>query len=311
MSASQRTRLWGWVLSLVVLSTMPISAAAADPGGARDSSVLNLLTQQHEDSASVLAKLAQADVVYLGETHDRPDDHQAQLEIIQALYRVRPALAIGMEMFQRPYQSVLDRYLKRALTETELQDQTQYAKRWGYNWDFYAPILRFAKVNQLPVIALNTPTEVTRKTARTGLESLTLADRRFIPPLSAIEVGPEAYRERLQTIYTESHHGQGAGTNFQRFFEAQVLWDETMAERIAYRLQQKPKTLVVVLVGQGHILYGDGIPARVARRLQGSRSRPLFTQVSLLLNAETPPVFRSRPGADYIWYTHKQPEPLE
>jgi uncharacterized iron-regulated protein len=307
MSANQRTRLWGWVLGLVLLSAMPISAAAAAPDGARDSSVLNLLTQQHEALASVLSKLAQADVVYLGETHDRPGDHQAQLEIIQGLHSLRPTLMIGMEMFQRPYQSVLDRYLKGALTETELQEQSQYAKRWGYNWDFYAPILRFAQANQMPVIALNTPTEITRKTARTGLGSLTLAERRFIPPLSAIVVGPEAYRERLQKTYinSHSHHRQGVSTDVERFFEAQVLWDETMAERIAQTLQQKPKALVVVLVGQGHILYGDGIPARVARRMQGSRSRPSFTQISLLLNAEIPPTLYNCPGADYIWYTRK------
>jgi uncharacterized iron-regulated protein len=247
--------------------------------------------------------LAQADVIYLGETHDRPDDHQAQLEMIQALHRLRPTLTIGMEMFQRPYQSVLDRYLAGVLTEAELQDQTQYAKRWGYNWEFYAPILQFAKANKLPVIALNTPTEVTRKTARTGLESLTLADRRFIPPLSAIVLGPDAYRDRLQKTYAESHHGQGTSINVERFFQAQVLWDETMAERIAQTLQQRPKMLVVVLVGQGHILYGDGIPARVARRVQGARLRRSFTQTSLLLNVKEPDSLGDRPVADYVWYT--------
>jgi uncharacterized iron-regulated protein len=302
------TQLWTWVLGLVLLCAVPVSAASPDPDAVLKGSVFNLQRRQDEALTSVLPKLAQADVVYLGETHDRPEDHQAQLALIQALHRLRPTLAISMEMFQRPYQSVLDRYMDGTLTENELQAQTQYAKRWGYNWDFYAPILRFAKANRLPVIALNTPTEVTRKTARTGLESLTLAERRFIPPLSAIVLGPNSYRDRLQKIYAESHHGQSTSVNLERFFQAQVLWDETMAERIAQTLQQQPKALVIVLVGQGHLLYGDGIPARVARRMQGARSRPSLTQISLLLNAQTSDYLDDRPSADYIWHTHALPE---
>lgn len=198
-------------------------------------------------------------------------------------------------MFQRPYQSVLNRYLTGALTEAVLQDQSQYQKRWGNSWEFYAPILRFAKANGLPVIALNTPTEVTRKVSRSGLESLTWADRRFIPSRSTIVLGSNSYRDRLQQSYAEMHHGNGS---FERFFEAQVLWDETMADRIAETLQQ-PGTLVVVLVGQGHITYGDGIPARVYRRMQAARSQPL-QQFSLLLSADSE-TRGDRQIADYLW----------
>lgn len=296
----QTAQVWMWLLGIFLFCTVP-TAAAADASREVTVSAFNLLQQQQENPTAVLRKLARADVVYLGETHDRPADHQAQLEIIQALHHLRPKLAIGMEMFQRPYQSALNRYLNGTLTEAELQDQSQYAKRWGYNWDFYAPILRFAKDSKLPVIALNTPTEITRKTSRTGLDSLTLADQRFIPPLSAIVLEPDAYRERIQKIYAESHHGKSVSINVERFFQAQVLWDETMAERVAQTLQQQPKTLVVVLVGQGHITYGDGIPARVARRMQAARSRSQFTQISLLLNADEPESQRDRSIADYIW----------
>ncbi|MCL6433690.1 MAG: ChaN family lipoprotein, partial [Leptolyngbyaceae cyanobacterium HOT.MB2.61] len=150
----------------------------------------------------------------------------------------------------------------------------------------------------LPVIALNTPTEVTRKVARSGLESLTLAEKRFIPPISAIALGPASYRQRLRQIYDDIHHGKTSQANFERFFQAQVLWDETMAERIARSLQQEPKRLVVVLVGQGHVIYGEGIPSRVARRV------PKVSQVSILLNPSEE--FQSQQDkaiADYFWFT--------
>jgi uncharacterized iron-regulated protein len=47
----------------------------------------------------VLPELRQAGVIYLGETHDRAADHQAQLALIQALYAQHGDLAIGLEMF--------------------------------------------------------------------------------------------------------------------------------------------------------------------------------------------------------------------
>jgi uncharacterized iron-regulated protein len=305
MTINQTTQFWTCLLGIFLFWAVPTSTMSLNANGEAMASAFNLFQQQPENPTTVLQKLSQADVVYLGETHDRLADHQAQLEIIRALHRLRPKLAIGMEMFQRPYQSVLDRYLDNRLTEAELQDQSQYAKRWGYDWTFYAPILRFAQANKLPVIALNTPTEVTRKTSRTGLESLALPERRFIPPASAIVLEPEAYRERIQKIYAESHHGS-VSINAERFFQAQVLWDETMAERIAQTLQQQPKTLVVVLVGQGHIIYGDGIPARVARRMQAKQSP--FTQISLLLNTDEPEIQRDRQSADYIWHYRVLPE---
>ena len=61
--------------------------------------------------AEITAVLSDANVIYLGEQHDRHSDRQKQLEIIQALYRRNPQLAIGLEMFQRPYQQYLDAYI--------------------------------------------------------------------------------------------------------------------------------------------------------------------------------------------------------
>ena len=261
--------------------------------------------QQVESAAIVLQDLAKAEVVYLAETHDRPEDHQAQLYILQELHRLRPNLAIALEMFQRPYQPAIDRYLAGDLSEMELQSETQYQKRWGYPWEFYIPILRFAKQKKLPVVALNTPTEITRKVSRTGLDSLTLAEQQWIPPKSAIRLEPPAYRDRIRQIYDEIHAGSGNSANFEKFFLAQVLWDETMADRIASTLQKRPDTLIVVLVGQGHVLYGDGIPNRVARRAgtNGFLRRPL-QQRSLLLNPSQD--IQKQAGsaiADYFWNT--------
>jgi len=247
-------------------------------------------------SQVILDKLSQAQIIYLGERHSNPDDHRAQLIIIKALYRRNPQLAIAFEMFQRPYQGVLNEYGQGLIEESELRQSSEYDERWGYDWEFYAPILRFAQAKQLPLIALNTPTEITRKVARQGLSSLDESDRQWIPPLSEIKTDDPAYRAYLLPFF-ESHGGQGHSRGFERFVEAQVLWDETMAEAIAQFVRRHPQRQVIVLVGQGHILYGYGIPSRVRRRLEEIQQRSLIFEAV----AEQ----GDRLAADYVWITRK------
>ncbi len=223
------------------------------------------------------------DVIYLGENHDSLAIHQQQLEIISQLQQNAVGsgeLAIALEMFQDPFQPILDRYLKRTITEQQLREQTEYDARWGFDWEFYAPILRFAQVHQIPLIALNTPEEITQKVAKLGIESLEGSDFRYIPPLEEIKLDNAEYRQRLEDIYQQHvEEGQGNSSDANNFFAAQVLWDETMAKAIAVYLQNHPRSQIVVLVGKAHIMFDYAIPNRVARRI----SSPSFTQRSFLL----------------------------
>jgi uncharacterized iron-regulated protein len=258
----------------------------------------------------VLDALAQAQVIYLGETHDRPIDHEAELEILQLLHNRQSNLMIALEMFQKPYQASLDQYLAGRLTEADLLAQTEYPQRWGFNWDFYAPILRFAKANRIPLLAVNTPSEVTRKVSRTGLKSLTVEELSWIPPLSELDVSSADYRQRLEEAYQSFHQAHGNSSGFEGFFQAQILWDETMAEAIAQYWLQHPNRKIVMLVGQGHVLYGDGIPNRVKRRL---KAIPDWRQQTVLLNPsrelQSLQSLQSRQVTDACWFTVKPTDP--
>lgn len=259
------------------------------------------LAQQTLTRQEVQQHLAPANVVYLGETHDSPEDHLAQLQIIQELHRLNPKIAIAMEMFQRPYQGALDDYLAGNIAEAQLVAATEYERRWGFPWDLYAPILRFAKENRLPVLALNTPSEVTRQVSRAGLESLTPEQRQHIPPISEIRTGSAEYRQMaLESFQMHQRAGYGSSADSERFFLAQVLWDETMAEKIAQFLAANPDYQVVALAGQAHIVCGYGIPSRVARRMNSAN----FLQRLVLLNPDPELSCRTdKPVADFFWLT--------
>ncbi|BAZ45514.1 hypothetical protein NIES4102_25380 [Chondrocystis sp. NIES-4102] len=236
---------------------------------------------QSSNEQKLIKQLQNHQIIYLGERHDNIEHHKAQLKIITQLHHQQKqskTTAIALEMFQRQFQPVLDNYLAGKISETQLREQTEFDSRWGFNWEFYAPILRFAQANQIPLIALNTPTEITFKVAKDGLNSLKGKDLKYIPPINTIKLDNQAYRQQLQSIYqqhADSDHGNS--DNFDNFFAAQVLWEETMAEAIASYYQTQPQAQIIVLVGLGHI-HDYGIPSRVARRINqpSLRQRRIF-----------------------------------
>jgi len=214
----------------------------------------------------IVATSADRRVVFVGELHDRYEHHMNQLEIIKGLHRQNPKLAIGMEFFQQPFQEHLDAYVAGEIDEREMLLRTEYYDRWKYDFRLYAPILRYARDNAIPVIALNVPKELTEKVGRLGFDGLDEASRALLP--QDIDRSNERYRSRIKEVYEQ--HPVRDGGDFDKFFEAQLLWDEGMAERAADYLSQNPDMRMVILAGQGHIAYRDGIPNRLARRIEAT-----------------------------------------
>lgn len=309
-------------IALLLIGTLAILHPQRDPIAAKsvlanEAIVKEVASSPMGDSSNVpssetiLKELAKANVIYLGETHDNPADHAAKLEIIQQMAKTQK-IAIAMEMFQRPYQSVLDEYLRGNISEAELIEQTEYQTRWGFPWEFYAPILRFAQENQIPVLALNVPNEITRQVARQGLESVTEEQKKFIPPFSEIRTDNSEYRQLIREVYDAIHQNHGSSDNFENFFLAQVLWDETMAEAIANFHQANPDYQIIVLAGKGHVVYGYGIPSRVLRRVTEQHTEPNtetnnrnpFQHRSVLLSPIPELEWdTNKPIADFVWPT--------
>jgi len=210
----------------------------------------------------VIRQVADKKIIYVGETHDRYSHHLIQLEIIQALHGMGKNVAIGMEMFQRPFQKALDDYLSGRIDERAFLKNSEYFKRWNFDYNLYRPILQFARAEKIPVVALNIQREITQKVGRSGLDSLSEEEKRLIP--SRMDFSDATYRERLKKVFQD--HSSFQVKNFDFFLQAQILWDETMAESIDLFLKKNPDLQMVVLVGTGHLAYGSGIPKRGASR---------------------------------------------
>ena len=86
-----------------------------------------------------------------------------------------------MEMFQRPFQQVLDNYVGGKISERTFLKRSEYFKQWGFDYNLYKPILDFARAERIPVIALNQRREIVDKVAKNGLDSLSEEEKKDIP----------------------------------------------------------------------------------------------------------------------------------
>ncbi len=171
--------MWYFRLSAFVVTAMLMSGACAGPesapphatsaqSGAQAGStqapdpgtrVLDLGALS--DMSDLLDRIADRRVVFVGESHDRYEDHLNQLAVIEGLHARGKSLAIGMEFFQQPYQAAIDAYVAGEIDEAEFLRRTEYFDRWRFDYRLYRPILRFAREHGIPVIALNLEAELT------------------------------------------------------------------------------------------------------------------------------------------------------
>ena len=120
-----------------------------------------------------------ADVVYVGETHDDPADHQYELELIRGLLKRKMKFAIGWEMFDETQQGAIDAWASHAISLKEMLAKTEFQKHWGIYSPVYEQILQIAENANVTNLALNAPSELARKIARG--EPFTAKERAMMP----------------------------------------------------------------------------------------------------------------------------------
>jgi uncharacterized iron-regulated protein len=234
-------------------------------------------------------------VVYVGERHDEPLDHGVQYAILKELHRYEPSMAIGMEMFQVPFQESLDKWSAGLIDEIVLRRETEYDERWGFDFGLYRPILEYARSRGIEVVALNAPRELTLAVARDGLASLSPEQAAQLPEL---DLHDEQHRALFETEFDAADHA--AQDAVDQYYAAQVLWDETMGSRVAATLTQPAgPAKMIVFAGRVHVKLGLGIPQRAAKRGAAPYVVVLpVTESELEEELQLPPEQRA---ADYYW----------
>jgi uncharacterized iron-regulated protein len=216
-------------------------------------------------------KLAASRVVCVGEEHPNPHSHWVQLEVVRHLAQTWPKFALGMEMFQRPFQGVLDDFAAKRIDDVALRSRTGWEDRWGYDYKLYGPIFTTAVDAHGSLIALNAPKELTKKVVHHGLEGLAPDERSQVPELDLNDKIHRAWFDALMEDMggaaahsKKSESGEDA-PSADRVYMVQVIWDETMADTTAKWLGSHAGARVVILAGNGHC-HDHAIVRRLQRR---------------------------------------------
>lgn len=284
--------LWGCMGSM----TVPTKKGVSLSGGYRVGDIVDTHSGRPISRDLLFRELSSVQIVYVGETHISTEDHRVQEEIITRLHTGNASLAVGMEMFSRESQPILDRFSSGIITDEVFLQEVNWDEMWGYPFRLYRPILMFAREKRIPILGLNAPREIVRKIAVNGLQSLTLVERERVA--QDFHLDDPIHREYVRSQYAQ--HMRGSISDFDTFFEAQLAWEETMAETLAQRLlSTSGSEQIVVLVGKGHVSHRVGLPKLVARRITHTYKTvvpvPLDYRDSIVDSAK----------ADYVWVTEK------
>ncbi|MFA5516232.1 MAG: ChaN family lipoprotein [Desulfuromonadales bacterium] len=214
--------------------------------------------------------LGTARIVFVGELHDRPGHHRAQLQVIQGLQATGRPVAIGLEMARQEAQEALDQWVGGRMGEQKFR--RIFEEGWGM-WEQYQEILQYARKNRIPLVALNVSRDITQQVAQEGFDSLSAEQSQALPGVTCT-IDPE-YRDFIRrTLGNHAHDG----AQFENFCEAQMVWDTVMARNIVHYLGDHPETTMVVLAGSGHA-WKYGIPEQVRRQGGEFPSRVLLPEI--------------------------------
>ncbi len=232
----------------------------------------------------LLASLAKRPVVLLGETHDNAEHHRWQLQMLAALHGYKPHLIIGFETFPRRVQPALNQWVNGELHVEAFLKAVEWREVSGYDPALYLPLFHFARQNRVPMVALNVDRELVSRVRRQGWASIPADER---AGLSDPAPPSKAYQESLARVFADEHAREANDTakeeqqaetapaaphseadissimqseDFARFVEAQLTWDRAMAEALVEARHREPGSLVVGVVGRGHMEYGHGVP---------------------------------------------------
>jgi uncharacterized iron-regulated protein len=258
-------------------------------------SILDARTGRQLDAEQFWQKLGTARVVCVGEDHPNPHHHWVQFEVMTQLaaHQKGKKLALGMEMFQRPFQGLLDDYAAKRIDEATLLSRSGWEDRWGYDYGFYGPTIRTAVTAGATLVALNAPRELTKAVAHKGIAGLAPDERAQLPELNLDDKTHRAWFDTLMEGMggTQGHTkasdkpddadkkddkkddeqpsamppGHPAMPTADNIYAAQVVWDESMADGAAKWAKANAQGEMVLLAGNGHC-HDSGIVNRVKRR---------------------------------------------
>lgn len=254
----------------------------------------------------VATRLANADVVVVGEYHGHHASHLLQAQLQLALFQQQPRQVLTMEQFETDQQPALNAYLAGSSGESEMIEDTG---AWANYTASYRPLVEFAVGNQLPVVAANAPAAIVRCVGREGataLDHLTSEQRTFLAQQPFADT--PAYRQRFDDAMGASHNADDTMTQrLDNSYKAQLLRDNTMAEYILQARHDYPDHQILHINGNFHSEQHQGTVALLHQRAPGLNIA-VISPVIWPQNEPIPELADHRDKGDFLYFIQPLPE---
>jgi uncharacterized iron-regulated protein len=204
----------------------------------------------------VEAQLRGARYVLLGETHDNPDHHLLQAELLKAVVRDGRRPALAFEMLDTTQQEAVDQALAQ---DPKNPDAIADAVAWGRTgwppFSMYRPIFQAGLEAGLKVVAANLPRTLAAGLMHHGPMVLEEGLRERLERAGPL---PDAAREAMREEMRHAHCGEFPEAMLEPLVLAQRVRDVQLAERLAAGDEGQGGVLIT---GTGHARNDRGVPA--------------------------------------------------
>ncbi len=281
----------------------------ADPGLEHLVSVRDGRSGERLDWPTLLDALAEADAVFLGETHLDETTHRVEHAIYDGvLARRANRVVLALEMFERDVQPALDAYVSGEIAEDAFLAR---ARPWSNYRTAYRPLIERARRDRLTVVGSNFPAPLRRQVARGSaapFDALSPADRAFVPR-ELLANSPEYWRRVDNAVRGHiGMMGPAPAAGDPRLTATQSLWDNSMGEACALALERHPGHAVLHVNGGFHTEYWDGTVRQLRLRRPQARVRTVA-----IVPAPSPASARlsGLPVADFVVFAEERARDLD
>jgi uncharacterized iron-regulated protein len=244
-------------------------------------------------AAAVATRAREAEVVYLGELHDRPQHHVIQARIVEAVLAAGGRPAIAFEMVPETRQAALEAAVRSDAGPSEVDRELQWTAQGWPDFTMYWPIFELARRNGLPVVATDLDPAVTRRISRNGLGAAGDDPARLRSAMPDDPARDQAIARRIRA----AHCNRVSETRAVRMLESWYARNVVIARQIRDALARARQ--VVVIIGRGHQSPG-GVPDQLVALRPGTRQLVVGLVEVAAGAPEAPP-----PGTtdDVVWLT--------
>ncbi len=222
---------------------------------------------------ALIEKISTADVIYLSEKHDNPDQHAFQQKVIAALVELGKGQdftpSLGFEFFAMANTPDLLNFVEsgkaahsqkvRTMIEKDLRMKLGWRTRSDESWQYYYHLLEIAQKENLAVAGLDLSSTLKKRITKHGINGITALEKEQI---FSTHFADDNYKEYMYDIFKAVHCGMGHERMQSRLYDTWIARNDTMARSINM-MHRHGKGPVIVIVGGGHTQFNLGIMDRL------------------------------------------------